>query len=671
VGAQGQYQIKASVVIAVLVVVAVIATSVAAISLWGSKPDECCAIDTVSQQGNTSSILQNETVIASQTTSLQTSSSGSCPYTTTISEEATDSTSYFSCTSTATTVTTSSSASALDGAWSNELYPLPSSNFPDKTIYVVSDYAWENTLTALQGLVARQAPQIFYIGNSLDSTYLNMTAQEYSLNTMRLSTQQALEKFIPGYVSETNGSINVVVFDSNELAGDYYWETNTARTIAGVTDALPIGSSQLAQFEAWFPNTNVLYNLTSPTICSGCAETSAGAVAGYQWAWNTFGPETTRQFFTLSPYGRPMGGDYEVEFKSFVWSMCDPDVATGCTFDASQQAIASTILNAYPAGTVAMGFFGLGGEACSDCTISLLSERGMIQDNSELSTNLSFYSGLPPLHNVNQPQAAMDQGPSYNKSMTYVMWSFSQGDADTYEFYTTQRIYQEIDPATGVPFRDEIPVNIQLKTVMAQTAPPVLSLYYDDPNSLADFMSAPSGGAGYQHMEVMSGGTGVGSEYWYAQLSKSLDSNVGVNNIFLIWGPGGGTNQELEQFISNWGNPSPSAIFMWAPQGHAPMICNAASCGTTLAAGGLPVMYASFWQPNCQYAGVGSGNTCSVSSTVSQIIASGQFVYIIMNTQYPGYQFIHDVMQALGSGYQAVNSQQFACIYLESLGGSC
>jgi len=658
------------VVIAVLVVIIVIVSSIAAVSLWGSKSEGCCAIEAAVRPANVSSISQNSSTTTSETDVLQTLSSQSCG-----SATASENGAINSCTSTTTAsslAAASNSSSTLDAVTSNQLYPLPVSNFPAKTIYVVSGYTWEYTLTALQGLVARQDPQIFYVGNSLDSTYLDMTLQEYSFNTQNLNAQQVLEKFVPSYASKTNGNVNVVVYDSNESAGDYYWETNTARTIAGVTGALPVGSSQLAQFESWFPNTNILYNLTSPSVCSGCAETSAGAVAGYQWAWNTFGPEASRQFFTLSPNGRPMGGDYEVEFKSFVWSLCDPDVATGCVYDSSQQALASTILNAYPAGTVAMGFFGLGGEACPNCTIALLSERGMVQDNSELSTNLSFYSGLPPLRNVSQPQAAIDQVETYNKSMTYVMWSFSQGDADTYEFYTTQRIYQEIDPTTGVPFRDEIPVNIQLKTIMAQTAPPVLSLYYQDPKSLADFMSAPSGGAGYQHPDAMPSGTGVGSEYWYEQLSKSLDSNVGVNNVFVIWGSNGATNKDIEQYISNWGSPSPSAIFMWAPQGHPPMMCNPSACSSTgLIPGGIPVMFASFWQPNCEYAGVGSGSACSVSSTATQIQSSGQFVYVILNTQYPGYQFIHDVMQSLGPNYEAVNSLEFSCLYLQSLNGTC
>jgi hypothetical protein len=592
----------------------------------------------------------------------------------------TGSPSYITCTTTSIGMQTSNQETTSLGATtqssdssfpSDQLYPLPASSFPTQTIYLISNGTWEHTLTALQGLVARNSPQIFYVGNPLDMTYLNTAIQEYSFKTQNLTTEQVLAKFVPEYVSQTDGKVNIVVYDSNESDTDYYWETNTATTIAGVTGALPVGSDDLSQFESWFPNVNILYNLTSPSICSECAETSAGGVAGYQWAWNTFGNQTNRQFFTLSPYGRPMGGDYEVEFKSFVWSMCDPDVDTGCVFDSSQQILANMILNAYPPGTVAMGFFGLGGEACSTCTISLLSERGMLQDNSELSLDLSFFSGLPSIHNASQPAAALNLAETYNESMTYVMWSFSQGDADTYEFYATMNVYQEIDPVTHIPFRDEIPVNIQLKTLMAQTAPPVLSLYYSDPNSLADFMSAPSGGAGYQHPEVMPNGTGVGSEYWYEQLSKSLDSNVGVNNIFIIWGPNGDTTTQLERYISNWGEPTPSAIFMWAPQGHASMICNSQACGSSLLPGGIPVMYASFWQPNCEYAGVGGGSECSVSSTVSQIQSSGQFVYVILNTQYPGFQFIQNVMQALGPNYQAVNSQEFSCLYLQSLGGSC
>ncbi len=556
---------------------------------------------------------------------------------------------------TSSTETFSSTYTSKSEVNSTEIYPLPKSPRVASHLYVASDTSWGFTLTALQGLVARQSPQIFFVANSLDRSYLNQIEQQYNITSESDSAQQILQRFVTAqYVSQTNGKFNIIVFDSNEPASDYYWETNTARTIAGVTGALPVGSAQLGQFESWFPNSNIIYDLRTMY-----PETSAGAISGYQWAWNTFGPQTTRQFMTMSPNGRYMGGDYEVEFKSFVFSFCDPNVASGCTFDATQQALATTILNAYPPGAVSMGFFGLGGEACSTCTINMLSQHGMTQDNSELSTNLSLYAGLPTIQAASPPAVA---NMTYDPKKKYVLWEYSQGDADTYEFYAIQHIYQEIDPKTNVPFRDEIPVSIQLKTMMAQTAPPVLSMYYSDPHSQADFMSAPSGGAGYQHPESMPSGTGTGSEYWFVQLSKTLNENVGVKNVFIIWG-GGVSNTNVERYLSDWGSPQPNALFFWQNSGHAPMMCNAQTCTSGALAGGVPVFYSSFWQPNCLYAGVGGGSTCSVSGTASSIQSSGQWVNIIMNTQFPGYQFINDVMQQLGPSYVAVNAQQYTSLY--------
>jgi hypothetical protein len=326
-----------------------------------------------------------------------------------------------------TSKTFSSISSSTTDPNPSPLYPLPKSNPIAKQLYVVSDSSWGYTLTALEGLVARQSPQIFFVANSMDNSYLNLIKQEYNITLVASSAQEILRRFVTSrYVSETDGKFNIVLFNSNEPAADFYWETNTARTIAGVTDALPVGSAQLGQFQSWFPNANIICDLRTKY-----PENSTGALAGYQWAWDMLGPKTTRQFMTMSPNGRYMGGDYEVEFKSFVFSFCDPNIATGCSFDTAQQALANTILDAYPRGAVSMGFFGLGGEACSLCTINLLSQHGMTQDNSELSTNLSLYSGLPTIiHAAPPPVVNM----TYDPHEKYVLWEYSQGDADTYEF---------------------------------------------------------------------------------------------------------------------------------------------------------------------------------------------------------------------------------------------
>ena len=307
--------------------------------------------------------------------------------------------------------------------------------------------------------------------------------------------------------------------------------------------------------------------------------------------------------------------------------MCNPSVVNGCIYDATQSNLANTILNAYPAGSVSMGFFGLNG---ATPTITTLSSLGILQDNSELSTDLSFYSGLPSLTNISPPAV---RHLTSDSTKDYVLWEYSQGDADTYEFYAIQNIYQQIDPVTGNYFRDEIPVTIQLKTMMAQTAPPVLQLYYADQNSLADFMTSPSGGAGYGHPEIMPAGAVTG-ENWFLRLSNSLAQNVGVKDAFVIWGSY--SIPDIQTYIQDWGSPAPYALFFWQPGGlslHA--IVN-----------GVPVFTTSLWVPNW-----GSGWTSQdVSDTVQCIqgtqpvgwtgpvndghgpCSGGQFVNALLNT---------------------------------------
>ena len=109
--------------------------------------------------------------------------------------------------------------------------------------------------------------------------------------------------------------------------------------------------------------------------------------------------------------------------------------------------------------------------------------------------------------------------------------------------------------------------------------------------------------------------------------------------------------------------------------------------GTTLPAivNGVPVFTTSLWVPNW-----GNGwTTQDVSDTVQCIqgtqpagwtgpvndghgpCSGGQFVNALMNTQLPGYDFIQQVMNSLGPNYIAVNSEQYACLYLQSQGLSC
>ena len=75
----------------------------------------------------------------------------------------------------------------------------------------------------------------------------------------------------------------------------------------------------------------------------------------------------------------------------------------------------------------------------------------------------------------------------------------------------------------------------------------------------------------------------------------------------------------------------PSAILLWQNSGRAPQVVN-----------GVPVMTSSFWE-----AAGNSYTSSDVSTAVSQIKGGGNFVYVIMNAQNPGFPFIQQVMNQL------------------------
>ena len=187
--------------------------------------------------------------INSETSTTEDCTSQKCATTSDSSSLATNSTTYFSTTSssnspsfTTSTETFSSTFTSASTRNSTALYPLPKSHPIASHLYVASDTTWGYTLTALQGLVARQSPQIFFVANSMDRSYLNLIEHQYNVTSENSTAEEILQKFVTSqYVSQTNSKFNIVVFDSNEPASDFYWETNTARTIAGVTAALPGG----------------------------------------------------------------------------------------------------------------------------------------------------------------------------------------------------------------------------------------------------------------------------------------------------------------------------------------------------------------------------------------------------------------------------------------------
>ncbi len=519
------------------------------------------------------------------------------------------------------------------------VYPIPESKAPGGTIYTTSlGGSFAYTLAALEGIVARSSPQIFLTSGSNDVNYLADAQKQYGFTVVSDNTQQLLSQFIKS-VENSNGAVRVVEYDSADSANNYAWEANVAQTIAGINTALPVSSNDIGQFETWFSNVDIIANLVGKFPL-----TQAGALQAYAWAWNTYGASTTRQFAAIEPYERADTTDYYVEFKAFVFSFCDGTVTT-CTYSTDEQSEAQTILSAYSQNTVVLGYFGLGGEVP---TVTALSHIGMVQDNTELAPNLSFYSGMKILANVS-PQNPQMLSKVYNKQDTYVVWVWTQGDSALYALYNNLNQYNSIDTKTGVPYRDEIPAAFPIDAKMAQTTPPALQQWYSDPKSLASFMSAPSGGAGYAHPSLMP------NEQWYVSLSKTVDENAGINDVFIIWS-GTVTTSILQTYVADWGSPAPQAIYLWQNNGHAPQIVN-----------GVPVFYASFWL------GVGSTFTQQdVTNTVNQIEGvGGNFVYVILNSQNPGYPFISDVMNALPLNYVTVNGEQYACLYLQSQHDSC
>jgi hypothetical protein len=218
----------------------------------------------------------------------------------------------------------------------------------------------------------------------------------------------------------------------------------------------------------------------------------------------------------------------------------------------------------------------------------------------------------------------------------YVMFSFSQGNALGYEYGANLGSWQAVDPATKVPYRSEIPEGWQTSPLMAELMPPVMKYYYQTMTPDTSFMTGASGGAGYVHPGSLPNLNA------YLAVCNTLNSNVGIDEMFLVTGNVGwssGRNAIYNSYISS---SHPAALFLRGIQD--PQVLS-----------GTPIFQVQVKAP-------ASGTSADISNTVTQIkqaATSTRFVFVFMDASNPGQAFIKSVMGQLPSNYVFLRSDDF------------
>jgi hypothetical protein len=558
-------------------------------------------------------------------------------------------------------------------------FPLPKSTSASSTIYVShiggqrSSLAY--TVSALQGIVARSGARIYLSGSPDDSVYwLPLAKQDYGITTVNATAQSLLTTFQRS-VENPNGQVKLILFGgaSDGWSPQLYEELSIADTLAGVYSALPVcvsaacgSGNDLALVQSAVNKSVVLFNVgdsavpgelcgsvlkcpTSSSLASGadcttCVNLTALA-SDYTWLWNRVRGQVGQQFFSMNPEGRNSLTDYTTEFRAFSFEFCcGPVNATdsALTQNASVRAFLDSLLSSYPEGTADWGYIGLGAETE---TIEALSTYGDYEVSAGEAEDVSFYSAYPTLGNLSQAPSVQSAVP-YNANITYVLVEFTQGDSLPFDFYSNWDRFRAIDPGTSVPYVDEYPAAWQVNPLMAYIAPEILAGWYQGQRgSLDDFITGPSGGAGYDSPCLMP------NEAAWGSVDHAVASGVGMNIQFAIFDScpvySGGT---LQTYISD---AQPKALLLWQDDGRAPEIVD-----------GIPVI-----TETCKVGVTCPGNPSGVAAFVQTRAAHGtRFIYLTLAAQNLGMPFVKELAENLSSGFQLVNAQQFIGLWLRSQG---
>lgn len=472
--------------------------------------------------------------------------------------------------------------------------------------------------------MARSQPSLFLSYTSEDAFWMNYTSTTYGTTFKSISAEAALLKF-SSYVTDSNGDVRIIIFDSNDSI--FPTQVNLATTLAGVYDALPVASSDLATIQGIFGSKiDVLYDLRGMF---------SDKVTAYNWLWNTVQSNVTKSFFVISPSGRYQSVDYYVEFRAFVFEMNSSEPGS--------QKLVSSILGAYPPLTPVLGFFGLGGE---NSTISALSQSELVDVPTDLVSDLSFYSGFPSITSVTQTSSFRTL--TYNPKKIYIMFSYSQGDALFFDLSANLDIWNSIDNSTNQPYRAEIPEAWQMSPLLADIAPPVMNYYYQTMTPYDSFMTGASG-VGYVHPGQLPNLTS------YLSLSNSFDSIADLHIPFLVWGDTSTATTSIYKAFAAY--PGTQAIMGKEPGLEWEMV------------GNTPVMIVNFHAPKSKT--FTSSDVSSAVASIQSLAQSTHFIFVFMDAQNPGYAYIQQVLQGLGSKYVPVRADEFACMYDQSQGIGC
>lgn len=357
-------------------------------------------------------------------------------------------------------------------------------NFPTKDIFPISkpisenitvfdvtkvDADWRLALTALQGLINRDKPQLYLIYNSEDTRWLNyMKKQGYIKSAIIESNPQ---KIIKKYSKYIKGTVITDPYLPDSI--------NVATMYAAVYDLIPC-SNRLSK----------MLKLNVKLDTRGKWKNTAQA---YNWAFDNLWSKQNHYVASCLWNQAIESRDYLVQHKIFIFWVPGPiDSANSYSAPLEEMKFVEKLLSKLPPNTPIMGYSWAGvdigiGEGGG---VGLFATFGHYLVGSVNVPNLSVHSGVRI--KTDFKQTAKATYPKLNKTKKYVAFTMSDGDnIPVLTGFNWPQLWNS-------PIRGKFPMTWTISPASCVLIPDVMEYYYSTATQNDSFGAAVSG-VGYTY----------------------------------------------------------------------------------------------------------------------------------------------------------------------------
>jgi len=331
----------------------------------------------------------------------------------------------------------------------------------------------QTALTVLQGLVNREAVDLFLIYQSADEFWLQQLEEYHGINHVLLNYSSHMEVF-DRYKHYIDG---LIIYDHNLLDS-----INVATFLAGVNNCVVIHENMVEDFRN-LGITEIRFDLRNQFI----SKTEL-----YSWAWDNFKQYANMNMMASLNPSNAFFRDYAVASNIFCFFL-----TPGPLGPTDEINLFKVIVSEYPDNVPVFGWYYDPAGALGEYeAVKILSKSGKYSFCAAIPDFTVFSS----INEIDHKQKLVNFNSSKYKvgnkvkNKIYITCVVSDGDNVVYDYRTLQSYWQN-------PDRGSVPIGITLEPSMFKIFPTGLKYYYETATENEYFLAGPSG-AGYCYVDL-------------------------------------------------------------------------------------------------------------------------------------------------------------------------